>query len=198
MNTPYLESQGYKGELERLGVATRRNDAGELESIRTPHIINMGEKTLRGVDLELDWKPSIFKLADVRLNSSFTYIFDNKVRTFDFDPMRDRGKTWKNTTAISLREGHHYGRIAARVVSSKDADKRRNYAKLPQTAVFDLTYAYSALWDGKISLGVKNILDKRPPVDETGSIVARGDIKGNMRSFSALGRRYFMGYSRTF
>ena len=194
----YLESQGHTKELERLGVVTQRDDTGQLQSIRTPHIINMGEKTLRGVDFELDWKHPVFKSTELGLNNSFSYVFEKKVRTFDFEEVRDEGQTWKNTLALSLKRSHHYGRMAARVVSSIPANQRRNLPKLPRTTILDMTYAYKDLWGGKISLGVKNILDKKPPVDETGTIVSRGSLAGNMRSFSALGRRYFMGYSRTF
>ena len=195
----HLESRGYKEELDHLGVITRREGGtGQLKSIRTPHIVNMGERTIRGVDIELDWKPSVFKSTDIRLNNSLTYIFEKKVRTFDFEEMRDDGQTWKNVTALSLRRGKHFGRMATRVISSVPANDRKGHSKFPRTAILDMTYAYGDLWGGKLSLGVKNILDKKPPVNTNGSIVAWGGLKNNMRSLSALGRRYFMGYSLTF
>ena len=195
----YLESRGHKVELERLGVVTERDDdTNQLKSIRIPHIVNMGEKTLRGVDIELDWKSPFFESTELRLNNSLTYVFEKKVRTFNFEQMRDDGQTWKNITSLSLQHNKHYGRVAARTISSISANNRRGYSKLPRTSIFDVTYSYNDLWGGKLNLGVKNILDKKPPVNENGSVVIRGSLKGNMRSLSALGRRYFMGYSRTF
>ena len=194
----YLESRGYTEELSRLGVVTRRNSAGELQSIRTPHIINMGEKNIRGVDLDLNYGIPVFQSTYLNLNTSFSYVFEYKFRTFDFEPLITGWTTWKNTSAVSLRRGEHYGRIATRIISSIPANERRRNPKLPRTAIFDATYAYSAFWGGKISLGIKNLFDERPPVDDTGEIVSYGALRENMRSLSALGRRYYMGYSRTF
>ena len=194
----YLETRGYTQELARLGIVTQRNSAGELQSIRIPHIINMGEKTIRGADLDLNYGIPILDSTYLNLNTSFSYVFEYTFRTFEFEPVIEGWTTWKNTTAVSLSREEHYGRIAARIISSIPANERRRNPKMPRTALFDTTYTYSAFWGGKISLGVKNIFDERPPVDDTGTIVAYGALRENMRSLSALGRRYFLGYSRMF
>ena len=194
-----LESRGHSKHLDNLGVSIKRDlVTGELQSITTPDLINMGERVLRGLDLTVDWSYPTFPWARLGFDTSHSYIFDRRTRTFDFENMEDAGDSWKNTTSVYLQGNKHYGRMALRTVSSGLASKEKDAPKLPSTTVLDASYAYTTPWNGKFNLGVKNILDKRPPVDETGRIIAYGHLSRQMTAFSPLGRRYFVSYSHSF
>ena len=194
-----LESRGYNSQLTNLGVVIDRDpETGELLSITTPHLINMGKKVLRGADISAQWGYPLFKSARLGIKTAHSFIFDRRTRTFDFEGMESFDNSWKNTTSVSLAMDNHYGRMAARTVSSNLAGKRRNAPQLPQTTMFDINYSYTAPWSGKLSLGIKNLLDTRPPVDETGRLISYGKLSRQNTAFSALGRRYFLSYSQSF
>ncbi len=198
-----LESDGRTSELADLGVVIDRDEStGELRSITTPYIINMGRRTLRGVDLEIHWKHSLkhslWKTAHLKLGSSHSHIFQRKTQTFVFESIKSSPHSWKNTTSASLGWKKHYGRLAARTTSSYPVSKIKGAMTLPRHTVFDITYAYTASWDGKFNIGVKNILDKLPPTDKTRSLVAYGSLSRHMSVFSPFGRRYFVSYSHNF
>ena len=188
----------YLPQLKEMGVSIQRDPVtNELESIRTPYIINMGERILRGVDLEVDGRLSQGPLF-VGFGISHSYIFERKTRTFAFKGMERANTSWKNTTSAYLEKGSHYGRLAARTVSSGPASKRKRAKILPRTTVFDISYSYTTPWQGKFNWGVKNVLDRRPVVEQKGPVVAFGHLSRQMTAFSPLGRRFFFSYSQDF
>jgi iron complex outermembrane receptor protein len=184
--------------FEDLGVEIQRDAQGELISARIPAVTNMGERTIRGLDLNVNFNSPVRLLGRVvrlGLGMNHTHMLSYKTRTapqLDFYYREDL--EWKNTLSTSLSTKNHSYRLAARTLAGDTVAR----ASIRTHTEYDFNYNFSIpWWSGKLALGVKNLLNTRPPVDRGSNLV--DFTQGfNSYAFQALGRRYYVGYSHSF
>ncbi|MCB0379038.1 MAG: TonB-dependent receptor [Bdellovibrionales bacterium] len=184
--------------LAKSGVIFERDPStNKILSVTAPEVINLGERTIRGLDFKMDYDTKVKLLGRVMslsASSNHSHFLVYKTKRVDFFPMEYRADlNWRNTSSLSLRNQNHTYRVAARTVAAETG--RRTIT--PTHTEYDFSYRYATSWGGRISVGVKNMMNAKPPINISPS-VTYVDYTGADSAFQALGRRYYMGYSQTF
>ncbi|MEM7645268.1 MAG: TonB-dependent receptor, partial [Pseudomonadota bacterium] len=183
--------------LASVGATYETDDEGNVISARLPLVTNRGERTIRGLDLGVNFRNPIRLLGRVlnfSANFDHTHMLVYETTENDFSPTRNRNDLeWKNTIATSLSTKRHSYRIAARTLAGDTG-----FATTRTHTEYDLNYNYRIpFFAASFSFGVKNLLNTRPPVDRSRDLI---DFSSgfNAYAFQALGRRYYVGYSQSF
>ena len=197
--TDFTEYQAQFGDefINQLGATIERDGAGNIVGMRIPRVVNLGERTLRGIDVSLNMETRNQVLpVDFGFNNTFSSIFDRSDRRFSFEDEIKRDATWKLSNTVFARSQNHYASVRLLTVSSFE-DRREDF-KFRQHSTFDFSYSYNTSWKGKIGVVVKNVFNQRAPVNNVGDVVNFGNPSLNLSAFSPLGRRFFMNYTQTF
>ena len=184
--------------MKDIGVTIVRNNDGSISSIQIPSVTNMGQRTIRGLDINVAFNSPIKifgRVLRARAKMDHTHMLVYKTKTApQLDYVYRADLEWKNTSSLALSSMRHSYRFAARTLAG---DTGQNASTRTHTE-FDLNYTYKIpFWVAKLSFGIKNILNSRPPVDRSRSFV---DFTNgyNTYAFQALGRRYYVGYNHSF
>lgn len=183
---------------DQAGVTLERDASGNIISARFPAVRNMGERIIRGIDFNIAFNSPLRLFGRVvRAGWKFdhTHMLERKTKYTEFSQFRNYSDMeWKNTTSVYLSTKDHSYRLAARTLAGDTGFRSQTRAQ----TMYDFNYSYQIpWWTAKVSLGVKNLLNSRPNVDQSQAFV---DFTSgfNARQFQALGRRYYVGYSHTF
>jgi len=175
-----------------------QDPSGNVTSLVRPRLVNIGRRVFRGVDVGAAYNFKLKNNIQVGLSSNHTYTYRlNEVRGIASPEVRYGGR-WKNTTSAFMGFGNHLTRFAAKTVSQINDSRLDRTGSLPAYTEYDVTYAYTAPWNGKFSFTVKNIFDGQPPVRNNPDGRNFGDLRFDYTAFSPLRRRAFMSYSQTF
>lgn len=191
------KEQGQAG-LDAVGATINRDSSGNLQDMRFRRVVNMGERTLRGIDATLDTNYRLAKGMNLLLGTSGMFIFERREKRFDFEEETDAPDTWKNRTFLGLSNNKHFGRVSMVTVSKGLVGRGDDQVTLPQYTEYDFTYSYTASWGGKFNLTLKNLANTRPPVQDRGDTLQFARTDRNYSSFSPLRRRVFVGYNQRF
>lgn len=185
-------------DMESLGVYINRDSEGNITSVRAPHVFNMGDRTIRGLDIGTKFHNPIQLFGRVLrfgLNFDHTHMLVYRTKSAPTLPVSNRTDLeWKNNLNFSLGTQRHNYRVAARTLAGNTSTS----ASTRTHTEYDFNYGYRIpWWDGGIQLGVKNVFDTRPPVALNGTYV---DYSSGFDAyaFNALGRRYYVGYRQAF
>jgi|GEM_PF-1416703 len=185
--------------LRSYGIDIQRDSNGALESITMPDRINMGRRTVRGVDLTIGYKNPVhifgtaFKFS-AKINHSQT--IEKKSERFSGTIIdTEDGQAWRNIVILGLSRPRHSYRLASRTAAGGRIPTNPSSTFSVHTE-YDFTYSYTFPWQGRFAFGVKNLFNTRPPFDFTSSTV-RFD-RPLRKSFDPLRRLFFTGYSQTF
>jgi len=168
----------------------------EITRLQVPNVFNRSEKILRGIDFSVEGKGHahvVGRSLAYGVGDQISHIFERKERTFDFSDLetkKDYGT--KNTISAHVSANSNYLQLSARTLLNGDRESVRAGYGFPVYTEYDATYAYSHRKYGKLSLTVKNLLDSRPQLDTHSREVPLGSVTN---VFSALGRRFVLGYS---
>jgi iron complex outermembrane receptor protein len=195
----YTEIEAMQGAagLGSVGATIVRNPDGSIQSMRFPRVINIGERSLRGVDVAIDSNIDVGNGFDLITGSGMSFIFERRQKRFDFEEMEDLPDSWKNRAYIGLKNDNHFFRTSMLTVSKQLVGRGRFQETLPQYSEFDMTYGYTASWGGNFNFAIKNIANSRPPA-QNDSYITFGNPDRNYSSFSPLRRRLYVAYSQTF
>ena len=158
---------------------------------------NRGGVVIRGLDFNVAFRNPIRLLGKVfRFNAKMDHthmlVYQNKEN--EYTPVRNRGDLeWKNTLSASLSTKRHSYRLAARTLAGDTFT-----ATIRTHTEYDLNYSYRIpFWTASLQLGVKNLLNTRPPAARNGDFI---DFTSSWNSyaFQAIGRRYYVGYKHSF
>ena len=193
-----IENQYGASVLDGLGVTSTRSGT-TLESMRIPNVINLGKRTLRGLDVQLDAKFKLFDDFDLKIGSGLMYIFERSDQRFDFENKIEYKSSWKNRSYIAVYNRAHYVRLAMLTVSRDTQNQGRSTeTTIPSYYELDLNYSYTWNWGGKINFTIKNLANTRPQPNKNYDPVTYGYLSQGQSSFSPLRRRYYVGYTHTF
>ncbi|MCJ8278040.1 MAG: TonB-dependent receptor [Bdellovibrionales bacterium] len=170
---------------------------GNTTGIILPAVTNRGSLTIRGIDLNANFNSKVRLLGRVltfRASSrhSQTIVRESRI-TNDTPAFSFADIEWKNTTSLSLNTRDHFYRLAARSLAG---DSDENFNSDVHTE-YDFTYRYKIFRDASFSVGVKNLVNRRPPTDRTGNRLNFAGARDRY-AFQPLGRRYFVGYRQAF
>ncbi len=194
-----IENNYGAGVLEGVGVTATRDGSGNLTSMRIPNVINLGKRTLRGVDAQLDMKFKAFADYDIKFGSNLMYIFKRTDQRFNFEKEFKYQKSWKNRTYLALYNQTHYMRLSVLTVSrDRQNQYSRNEIEIPSYHELDFNYSHTWKWGGKLTFTVKNLANSRPKPNSNFNPVRFGYLSQQQSSFSPLRRRYYLGYTHTF
>ena len=200
-NRSYVQVEEELGSaaVESLGASITRDGSGDIVSMRVPNVTNIGEQTIRGLDVQADYRYNVFKDFDMKIGSSWMFIFDRKRQRFSFEDEQKFDSSWKNRTFVSLFNSTHFARIAM-VMTGKDIISQgyNDEIQVKRYEEFDFTYSYSWKWGGKLNFTVKNIFNSRPQANTNSELVRYGWLSESSSSYSPLRRRYYVGYTHTF
>lgn len=195
----YIEKNQGVASLEAAGGKIIRDPVtNEITYIQVPNVFNRYKKELHGLDFSLSWVNN-YKSFRYGIDSTMLYIFNRKDQNFSFVPVQD----WPDygtqvNNSIYLSSAHHYYRLGVRTLLNGDATARIQSSlsyNYPVYTEFDFTYSYTAHWDGKFTVGVRNLLDSTPYINYDADQVR---FSSGSSLFSPLKRRFFLGYSQTF
>lgn len=192
-----LESREGAAGLSAVGATIERDVNGNITSVRHPRVINLGERTLRGVDIQIDSDIDVGNGFDILAGSGFSFIFERSEKRFSFEQERDAQDTWKNRAYLGLRNDYHFARVSMLTVSKQVLGRGNFEQTLPSYSEFDMTYGYTAKWGGSFNIALKNLANTRPPA-QIDDYVTFGNPDRNYSSFSPLRRRVYLSYNQTF
>ena len=190
------ETAGEEG-LNAAGVTLIKNTDGEITGANIPFVVNQGELVTRGIDLDISFNSKI-KLFGKVLNSNLgTRHSHTVVRKSQSSPVSAPYSygdlEWKNTTSASLSTRIHSVRLAARSAGGNTGSRYSTDSH----SEYDFTYGYTTSWSGRFSLGVKNLVNRRPPTNRNSDFIDFTRDRDTY-AFQPLGRRYWAGYKQSF
>ena len=192
-----LESLQGAGALASVGAQISRDANGKIESVRMPRVVNLGQRTLRGVDVSINSDVELGNGFDLMAGSGMSFIFERSEQRFSFEQREENPDSWKNRAYLGLSNDYHFMRVTMLTVSKQLVGRAAFQETLPQYSEFDFSYGYTAQWGGRFNLSVKNLANTRPPA-QNDDYVTFGNPDRNYSSFSPLRRRLYVSYSQTF
>ncbi len=183
--------------MEDLGVFIERDQNDKITSVRMPHVFNMGDRTIRGLDIGTKFFSPVRLFGRVLkfgFNFDHTHMLVYKTKAAPTLPVSYRTDLeWKNNLNFNIKTERHSYRLAARTLAGDTGQ-----SSIRTHTEYDLNYGYKIpWWAAKLQLGVKNLLNSRPPVPRDEFYVDFTDGY-NSYAFNSLGRRYYVGYSQSF
>lgn len=107
----------------------------------------------------------------------------------------EQGKpSWRNVASISWLPGENHDlTLSANTIAGQHKMVREIGSSTNNYTTLDLQYAYNWRHVGLFSLGVKNLIDSNPPLDDTMPAVPL-----NTELYDQIGRMFYTGYRATF
>jgi len=194
-----FESLSISNNLRDRGIQIQRDENNVLQSIRMPDEINMGSRTVRGVDLNINFRQSLrlFKTPmKLSVSVNHSHIFEKQSEKF-YGAIIDKqdSQNWRNIITLGLNSQNHGLRLASRTAAGGLIPNSLDQT-FPIHTEYDLNYNWNFQWGGRFNFGVKNLLNSQPPFDLTKSTVTFH--KPLRKSFSPLRRIFYTGYTQTF
>lgn len=189
-------NQGAAG-LAAVGAEINRDSSGRITSMRIPRVINLGRRTLRGVDVAINSDIALGKGFDLIAGNGMSFIFERSQQRFSFEQEEDIQDSWKNRLYLGVKNDYHFFRTTMLTVSKQLVGRGSFQETLPQYSEFDMTYGYTAKWGGQFNFSIKNLANTRPPA-QADDLLTFGSPDRNYSSFSPLRRRLFVSYSQNF
>ncbi len=194
-----IENRSGTEALDDLGVVINRDGSGNITSMRIPNVVNVGKRTLRGLDTQLDIKFNLFADYELKFGSNLMYIFERTDEGIMYTEKRESQKTWKNRTYLSMYNQTHFARLSLLTVSrDRQGQFSRNEIEIPSYHELDFSYSYTWKWGGKLNFTVKNLMNSRAQPNKNYDPIRYGYLSQAQSSFSPLRRRYYVGYTHTF
>jgi iron complex outermembrane receptor protein len=192
-----LERSEGAGALAAIGASINRNDDGTISNMRTPRVVNLGSRTLRGFDVAINSDIALKKDNDFFFGNGLSFIFERKDKRFSFEDEEENPDTWKNKAYLGLRNEQNFIRFSMLTVSKQMVGRDPFKETLPQYTEYDMTFGHNFDFGARLSLSVKNLANTRPPA-QNDDYLTFGSPDRNYSSFSPLRRRLYVSYSQNF
>ncbi len=146
-----------------------RNSNGGINLISANNQNLEGRRT-DGIDVEVDYAFGLGDAGDFGINVLYTHIFEYEQQILPSDPFRRLQSTFDVDTRANLGLSWSRGDFAAALNGSYITDTAFSdeSAMLSSWTTWDLQVAWTTPWDGKVSVGARNLFDEDPPTDFLG------------------------------
>ncbi|MCH1929003.1 TonB-dependent receptor [Shewanella sp. A25] len=183
-----------RGEIIRAGGSP---DGKVLEG--TTPLVNGNGFDTSGIDFNLTFSPYETAIGDFGSTFDLTYVLSYEDEEYFDGPVHDMiGRNglpeYRFTWVIDWTYGDHGVSLLTQYIDGQaedvDPDTYEKIGHLSSQTTFDLSYNYSAPWNGKFSVGVRNLTNEDPVLD---SNLAYDDSLYNL-----YGRTYTATYTQKF
>jgi iron complex outermembrane receptor protein len=149
-----------------------RRAGGRLQSVES-RVTNIATKKTDGLDFDLSYGLSMGRFGDLNTTLNWTHVLNFEQSDVD-DPTRtrkedgdlffpkDRGQltlAWNMGDYSATVVGNYVARQSGAVFCAPDDDE----CYLASSTVWDVQLSYATPWNGQITVGARNVLDKDPP-----------------------------------
>ncbi len=174
-----------------------RSGKGEILEVRT-QLQNLSEQTLSGLDFSLQYNDFVKGFGNFTIRNEASYMLKYDIQQFPGLPIESQldlvgAPEWRNnlTAQYSPTSNLNFSSMFITTGPNYMADYR---TKLATYTRVDLQGSYIIEEiNGTVSLGIKNILGKTPPLDLTNP---NGRLNDSL--YDNIGRRIFMSYAQRF
>ena len=196
----FAESQLGNAALKKFNIDVVRN-GGKVDEVIAPNL-NLAKQKSQGIELGMGYT---FRLGALKIRPQMNHsqLLQNEEEVFPGLGIRsklgERGRpAWRNNIYLNFALRKHTLRFTARTIASQyelgHLTNPNHTGKIPVFTGYDLHYDFLAPWNGKLSVGAKNILGSKRPVDLT----AGHENKFNSSLYDQVGRLAYLGYSQNF
>lgn len=181
--------------LGAAGITVSRDKVGALEKVVIPNI-NMSVTRIAGIDFNYHFRRS-FGIHTLSLQSNLSWFYYYKEALFEeLDPEDTIGNyerpRWKMNTSLGFSVGPTQQMVLSNRLIAGQKKANPDAGDLPSNSEYDFQYTYNGSWDGSVSVGVTNLLNEGPPIDETANPKVDSDL------YNVLGRKYYLKITQNF
>ncbi|WOT03928.1 TonB-dependent receptor [Shewanella youngdeokensis] len=182
------------GEIVRAG----DNADGALIEATTPLVNGNGFDTT-GIDFNLTYTGYETSFGDFGSSFDLTYVLSFEDEEYFDGPVNDMvGRNglpeYRFTWVIDWSYGDHTASLLTQYIDGQaedtDPDTYENVGSLESQTTFDFSYTYMTNWNGKFSLGVRNITNEDPVLDSY--------LTYDEALYNLYGRTYTASYTQKF
>lgn len=183
-----------RGEIKRVG----DNPNGKLLSATTPKANGNGFDT-SGIDFNLTYSGFETTIGDFSSSYDLSYILSYNEEEYFDGPVNDKiGRNgmpeFRFTWVIDWSYGDHSASILTQYIDGQsektDPNTYAQVGSLSSQTTFDISYGYATPWEGKISLGIRNLTNEDPVLDS--------DLKYDASLYNLYGRTFTATYTQRF
>jgi iron complex outermembrane recepter protein len=154
--------------LDAFGHLVIRNEPAPGESVGTISSVittfqNLDQSLYEGYDFEVAWDHNFANLGRLRASVAATYL-----NRFDFNDEQWAGTwgqpKWRGTSTIAWNRGDWAASLFVTYIGRYEQLYTEGYVK--EQLLFNPQVAWSGLRDTTITVGVRNVFDKAPPIDQ--------------------------------
>jgi len=178
--------------LRQRGVIIDRDGTGHINSVTAP-LQNLSSQEITGLDLSIGYRFSKF-----RLSNEHSRLFYFKEEGFPglgmTNKLGDAGKPiWRNAASLTYNPGERHDLTLTGLTTAGQRKEVAGTGKTVDYTTYDLMYAYKSKNLGKFTAGIKNLLNTRPPLDDSKTT---GQL--DVALYDQIGQQVFTGYEATF
>ncbi|GGY10795.1 TonB-dependent receptor plug domain-containing protein [Paludibacterium paludis] len=182
------------------GLVTR-NASGDIENIDSPYM-NMGREVIRGIDSSLILRGDLGNLGKLTYTAGLNYLISDQIQDFTGGPLYENAdligavKTRMQHT-VSWDIGPWSPSLTYNYIGGYKDYSHDNVTGHTVGAydLFDVQLQYSGIKNARITAGVKNVANKKPPLSTFGNYASTGF---NTDLYSAQGRFFYMNVGYKF
>ncbi len=184
------EQQGM--DLAQHGVIVKRDAQGYIESVEAP-LQNLAAQSVSGIDLSASWQISKFKIG-MEHSQIFSFKEEGFPGTGQKEKIGENAKPpWRNTISLGYAIDDRNSLSLDGVTIASHSKLVKEEGRLPSYTVFDLQYLRQTKDLGSLTLGVKNLDGKTPPLDDSNP-----NKPLDAKLYDQIGRQYYVGYKIAF
>ena len=171
------------------GMSVERNQFGEIERI-VRGFGNQGTLEVSGLDLNLNTRFDMNEMGTIRQNLTFSYTSKYEVDGVDqmqFDAFPEYRGVLSNIYSIGDFDIAWNMNVIADTLRTDDS-------YVPHWITNDVQVTYNADWNGKMTVGVRNVSGKEPILDTD----PNGSRDYNFNLYDGYGRIVYARYTQSF
>ncbi|MCL1058859.1 TonB-dependent receptor [Shewanella gelidimarina] len=182
------------GNIKRFG----DNPNGKIEEATTPQV-NGNSLATSGIDFNLAYRNLETSIGDFSANIDTTYVIDYSDEEYFNGPVHNKiGRNGlpqiRSTATLDWELGDNTASLVAHYIDSQtektDPNTYEQLGHLSSQTTFDASYGYATSWNGKVSIGVRNLTNEDPVLDS--------NIDYDKTLYNLYGRTYNLSYTQMF
>lgn len=183
-----------RGEIKRAGDSAD----GKLLSATTPKANGNGFDT-SGIDFNINYTGFETDIGDFGTNLDVSYVLEYNSEEYFDGPVNDMiGRNGmpqiRSTWTVDWTFGDHSASVVTQYIDSQaertDPNTYKQIGHLTSQTTFDVSYAYATSWNGKVSVGIRNLTDEEPVLDS--------DLEYDASLYNLYGRTFVLTYTQKF
>jgi iron complex outermembrane receptor protein len=174
---------------------------GEITEIQAKNL-NLGENEIAGIDFNFETElPVTLKDMTLQFTNEFSLILFDKYEGFPGAGKRDTigewGKpNWRNSATLSLKNDSSKINLTLRSLPGQNVSDRTIDRKISDLNEWDLSAAHTFAMKQQLSMGIKNLMDAKQPLDVGGGSGGANEINNSL--YDVNGRKFFVSFSQKF